>query len=1155
MATITKLLNEVLNYATKYEKHNMHGSGKEHSVDAIFLGMMKNADDYHSSNQEAKKLYDAFVSTFGEQPFELRSRLKNLMNTSITDEDKELYNKMRGELTGKEIIDTLDMFAAIIKHPSKGISSMLPEKKPEENERTKYVEEERLEVAHKKDSENNIEDLVLQLRNVRDNLLDKVYGQNHAVNSFIDGYWNAEMSAMTHDTRQKTRGLFVFAGPSGVGKTFLAEEAAKELGLPYKKFDMSGYAYHDSVCDLTGFSSTYKDAKRGMLTDFVAQNGKCVLIFDEIEKAHKDVIMLFLQILDGGTLQELYDGSTVSFKDAIIIFTTNAGKDLYEFNDFTDAASVSKQQVIDALRQDINPDTKQPYFPAAICSRLATGNIVMFNNLSIKDLEQVCRSQFNKVAEQIDTTFGISLEMDDETLASLIYEEGNSIDARNMTTKISKFVRAEFKKFVDLFATDSIRETISSIGKIMFRTELDNASYEIRKLFVLEEKQNLLLVGANMLNSLTFSKLVNYNIIMADTDEEIEEAFSNSKIDFVLLQLDSDIVLPEDMTEDNSNTRMGFDFVPIAAADIGKRRNQIINIHRNNPETAVYVLKTEDMQIDKELALALSQDGVKGFVAHPTTRGSITRFVEDVNKISRENYLQRQAEALKKSNKVLTFETSPKFDVESNTVIIRLKNLSLHQEISVLDQGDINVDTENIRTRFKDVIGAEEAKKELQYFVDYLLYPNKFISRKISTPKGVLLYGDPGTGKTMLARAMAGEAKVAFIGTEGSGFVNKYQGSGAEAVRKLFAKARKYAPSIIFIDEIDAIGKQRTGSDNNVGAESALNALLAEMDGIRTDPKKPVFVLAATNYKVNDDEDGIGCIDPALVRRFDKKIRVGLPDKENRKCFLNMKLEEITNRVSNNQVEQIADRSVGMSLAILDKVIESAKRDAMNKNKDLDDAILDEAFESYVHGAEKKWDKAYLEKVARHEAGHAVLNYLAGFKPSYITIVARGSHGGYTQYSNEDSPMFSRNELLAQIRGCLGGRAAELLYYGEDGLTTGASGDLKQATAIAKAIVCKYGMDDEMGLLVFSEEDFRNPYLAEKLFTKVNQILTEELKKAKETLEEYQETVDTMVERLLAKNQLDALEIEDIILDSAPCGKEKKVKDSASSQGHYTVDL
>lgn len=1152
---VSIVVDKVLKFASRYEK-NKGASGKEHSIDVVFYYLLKVAEDEAKTIAEAKTLEDKIINEFKDKPFNLRGKLKE--HLEVSNEGIALYKEAKSELEKQKTIDSLDLFYAIMNHASSNIKALLSEKKEEGQAATEKKEEQRakeMSPAYKKDSESNIEDLVLKLRDMRDNLLEEIYGQDHAVNTFIDGYWNAEMAAMTQETKKKVRGLFVFAGPSGVGKTFLAEEAAKQLELPCKRFDMSGYAYKESICDLTGFSSTYKDAKRGLLTGFVSENPKCVLIFDEIEKAHKDVIMLFLQILDGGALQELYDGSVVSFADTTIIFTTNAGRDLYEFPDFTDASNVSKQQVIDALVQDIDPETKQPYFPAAICSRLSTGNVVMFNNLTIKDLEKICRNQFNKVAEQIDKTFGISVEMDKETLASLIYKSGGNIDARNMTQDIHKFVRGEFKKFLDLFSTESIRETVSSVGRIMFSAEFDELEDNIKKLFVLEDKQNLLMVGANMMNDLTIQEMKNCNVIKADTDEEIEKAFMNQPIDLVLLQLDSE--LPVEFDEESSNTVIGFTYIPVGASALTVRRNQIIDIHRNNPEVPIYILKTGLMQIDRELELTLRQEGVRGLISMPTHRGTIKKFVEEIDEIGRDNYLQKQARILQRANKVLTFETAPKLDKENNTVVIRVRNFELHQEVSVTDQGDVNVATENIKTRFEDVIGAEEAKKELQYFVDYLLNPNEFISRRIDPPKGVLLYGNPGTGKTMLAKAMAGEAKVAFIATEGSSFVNKYQGSGAEAVRKLFNRARKYAPAIIFIDEIDTIGRQRTGESNTAGAEAALNALLAEMDGIRTDPKKPVFVLAATNYMTDGSSGGIGTIDPALARRFDKKIRVGLPNKENRRQFLEMKLKEIEpHNVSYPQISQIVDRSVGMSLAELNKVVESAKRDAMKAETNLGDSIFNEAFETYVNGAQEgTWKKEYLEKVAVHEAGHAVVSYKVGHAPSYITIVARGNHGGYMQYEKEDMPMFTRKQLLDQIKICLGGRAAELIYYKEDGLTTGVSDDLKQATEIAKSIVCKYGMDEEMGLIALSKEDLMNPVIAEKLYTKVKDILAEQLEETKKILGTSKAVIDAMKQRLLDKNQLEAMEIEDIILENDSLDTDETKNANDSNENYCTASL
>ena len=195
------------------------------------------------------------------------------------------------------------------------------------------------------------------------------------------------------------------------------------------------------------------------------------------------------------------------------------------------------------------------------------------------------------------------------------------------------------------------------------------------------------------------------------------------------------------------------------------------------------------------------------------------------------------------------------------------------------------------------MVGAVDAKDELRFFIDYLKNPKRFTARGIKPPKGVLLYGPPGTGKTMLARAMAGESNVTFIPCVATGFVTKYQGSGPEAVRTLFRRARKYAPAIIFIDEIDAIGRKRGQINSGHGEEMALNALLAEMDGFSVDPRRPVFVMAATNFDVEEGRGGMGVIDSALSRRFDCKILVDLPNAEEREEFIRMSLAKAQEKI------------------------------------------------------------------------------------------------------------------------------------------------------------------------------------------------------------------------------------------------------------------
>ena len=390
-------------------------------------------------------------------------------------------------------------------------------------------------------------------------------------------------------------------------------------------------------------------------------------------------------------------------------------------------------------------------------------------------------------------------------------------------------------------------------------------------------------------------------------------------------------------------------------------------------------------------------------------------------------------------------------------------------------------------------------------------------------PKGILLYGPPGTGKTMLAKAMAGESDVTFLTAEGNQFLKRYVGEGPEAVHALFRTARKYAPAILFVDEIDAIGKTREGADADHTAD-ILTAFLTEMDGFHTDTARPVFVLAATNYSL--DGESRRTLDPALIRRFDRRIFVDLPSKSERKEFLlSLVKKNPSLSLSDGALESIAMRGVGMSLADLSQIFEMALRSAIRTGGAVTDASLDEAFETYTCGEEKKFSPEYLLSVARHEAGHALLCYTGGEVPAYVTVVARGDHGGYMQYeSNEEKGSYTKAELCARIRTSLGGRAAEIVYYGEtDGLSTGASGDLASATRTAERMLCELGMDEEFGLAVCTGTDRQALYPS--LRARVNGILTAELRAAVDLIGKNRAAIDALVAALLDKNHLRSEEI------------------------------
>ena len=275
-------------------------------------------------------------------------------------------------------------------------------------------------------------ELTSNIRKLRAKLLSTVQGQDHVVHAFAEGMFAAEVLAESDTSRKRPKAIFAFVGPPGVGKTFLAEQAAESLGLPFKRFDMSSYADHQTYMGLVGFEKSYSGAARGLLTEFVEKNPKCILLFDEIEKAHINTIQLFLQILDAGRLNDRYTGEAVNFRDTIIIFTSNAGKSLYEGDTKQNAAGIPRKTILGALETEKDPRTGEPFFPAAITSRLATGWPILFNHLSPHDLEKISARELRRVGDLFEKQYKIRTKVDDLTATALLFREGGTADARTL---------------------------------------------------------------------------------------------------------------------------------------------------------------------------------------------------------------------------------------------------------------------------------------------------------------------------------------------------------------------------------------------------------------------------------------------------------------------------------------------------------------------------------------------------------------------------------------------------------------------------------------------------------------------------------------------------------------------------------------------------
>ncbi len=448
-------------------------------------------------------------------------------------------------------------------------------------------------------------------------------------------------------------------------------------------------------------------------------------------------------------------------------------------------------------------------------------------------------------------------------------------------------------------------------------------------------------------------------------------------------------------------------------------------------------------------------------------------------------------------------------------------------------------DAEHPTVTFEDVAGIEESKEELKEIVEFLKEPQKFTKLGARIPKGVLLVGSPGTGKTLLAKAVSGEAKVPFYSMSGSEFVEMFVGVGASRVRDLFEQAKKNSPSIIFIDEIDAVGRQRGAGlgGSHDEREQTLNQMLVEMDGFETDTN--VIVMAATNRP--------DILDPALMRpgRFDRQVTIDKPDVAGREKILKVhsKGKPLEADVDLSRVAKETPGFVGADLENL--MNEAAILSARRSKTTIGNAELDEAVEKVIAGPEKKSriiTEAEKKIIAYHEAGHAVvMNVLPECDPIHkITIIGRGSAGGYTMHlPSEDRILTSRKQLLAEMVSLLGGRAAEELKF--DDVTSGASNDIERATALARAMVKQLGMSESLGPLVYGKKDEMvflgreiseqrdySENVAEKIDTEVKRMVSEAYDKAREILHDYDAQLSAVAEKLLEVETLTREEFEAI---------------------------
>jgi cell division protease FtsH len=473
----------------------------------------------------------------------------------------------------------------------------------------------------------------------------------------------------------------------------------------------------------------------------------------------------------------------------------------------------------------------------------------------------------------------------------------------------------------------------------------------------------------------------------------------------------------------------------------------------------------------------------------------------------------------------------------------------------------IEVKPEDVKVTYKDVGGADEAIAELREIIQFLKEPESFATLGGRIPKGVLLVGPPGTGKTLLAKATAGEAQVAFFETSGSEFVEMFVGVGAARVRDLFEQARKSAPAIVFIDEIDAIGQSRGGVmrlGTNDEREQTLNQLLAEIDGFKTDVSAPVIIMAATNRPE--------VLDAALLRagRFDRQIAIGNPDLIGRAQILKIHSRNVK-LAADFDIDQAARITAGFSGADLANAMnEAALLAARRKAAAVTLADFEDAIEHVIAGSEKKsrvMNQQERTRVAYHESGHALVAHLVPFAEpvTKISIVphSRGALGYTMQTPTEDRYLLTTAELQDRIAVMLGGRAAEMTEF--QIISAGASDDISRATDLARRMVVEFGMSDKLGSVRYAGQQLQylgtsvedngslSPETREQIDKEVQRIVTEQYDRARALLSEHRAALDKLAKQLLEHETVDASAVRDALAEVGQAAKSQATAQVAAS--------
>ncbi|GAA0787020.1 AAA family ATPase [Marinobacterium sediminicola] len=783
-------------------------------------------------------------------------------------------------------------------------------------------------------------------------LNSRIFDQDAAVEAVSDAVMRMSWSELS----DRPQAIFSFLGPAATGKTYMAQLMGQGLqGYALRSFDMTQFASEKESFGLVGLRKGFSDATTGLLTDFVKQNPRSIIVFDELEKSHSRVQTALLRMLSEGRLRDEYSGEEIDFRQTIVVVTSNLGSSIYSNRTFAEQARKQPHQAREHLLQAIRQETKiedghqVAAIPPEMISRLSQGSIILFNKLSIDALARIAQEQIQQERKSFEDKLGLSVEF----------------------SRFDALVRLLVLGFAPEFDTRAVKSRLSEQ---------------------------------------VYDPITDY--LLAHQSAEVERV---------------------ELSVDDSVTAF---------------------------------LQSQDMNLLPQ-QLATKHQRV---------------------------YFQRQLVLEGQALKVLYTD-------------VRVEKLARGEDF--MDASGIQVDLPEVS--FEQIAGHLQIKARLSETINLVCKREQLKAQGVSTPRGMLLYGVPGTGKTMLAKAFAHEAQLPFIACTGNDLLNE------SFIRKLFARAREYAPAIIFIDEIDALPRRGTAGPQ---ADALVNRMLVEIDGFGGGDD--VFVIAATNRK--------DLIDPAILRsgRIDLHFEVPQLDKDARRWFIERMLTRPLFS-SGIDVDQLVMLTAGFSGADLQKVSREVVLLALREGlEQIGPELVIEQVNTQKYGAPLTLEdgRQHLLETAYHEAAHAVISrvLLPERRIEQVTVVARANFLGMVAYDNEQEHDYTRDFLFNLTCVALAGRAAQVKQFGNKGLDSGAAGDLKQAASYAWHAIAEWGMDDQLynlSIPTLKERLKRLPFAA-RVEDRIKHWLDEATACTASLVDTHWQQIDRVAQRVLSDEIIDA---------------------------------